>query len=95
VSLPREEKTEKEKAEEADAWEDLRAARDAAQKQVELECGQVNARFRFFKHGHYEARFDDLVTGPYFNDIGGSMGKVQSFLKAKFDIPGFTSPGVV
>ena len=95
VPLPGEEKTEKEKKEEADAWEDLRAARDAAQKQVELECGQVNARFRFFKHGHYEARFDDLVTGPYFDDIGGSMGKVQSFLKAKFDIPGFTSPGVV
>jgi hypothetical protein len=74
--------------------EDLRAAREAAQPQVLKECGEVASQFRMFNKGPYEARFDDLITGPYFNDIGSSMGKVQTFLKAKFDIPGFSSPGV-
>jgi len=95
VSAPKEETPEKEAGMDIDSGDDLRAARDSAQKQVEAECGQVNARFRFFKHGHYEARFDDLITGPYFNELGSSMVKVQQFLKAKFDIPGFSSPGVV
>jgi len=74
--------------------DDLRAARDAAQAQVMKECGEVNSQFRLVNKGPYEARFDDLITGPYFNDIGSAMGKVQTFLKAKFDVPGFSSPGV-
>jgi len=95
VSAPKEETPEKEAGMDIGSGDDLRAARDSAQKQVDAECAEVNARFRFFKHGHYEARFDDLITGPYFNELGSSMVKVQQFLKAKFDIPGFSSPGVV
>jgi len=94
----REKDKEKEKKEEPKfdikSGPDLHAARESAQKQVEKECGEVNSQFRLFNKGPYEARFDDLITGPYFNDIGSSMGKVQTFLKAKFDIPGFSSPGV-
>jgi len=94
VFPPKEEKTEKEKEEEVNAWEDLRAARDKAQKQVEFECGYVNSTLRFFNKGPYEPRFDDMITGPYFNDVSSSMVKAQVFLKSKFDIPGFSSPGV-
>jgi len=97
--FPPEEKAEKEKAEKdfslnIESGDDLHAAREKAQDQVMKECGVVNSTLRFFNRGPYEARFDDIVTGPYFNDIGSSMGKVQTFLKSKFDVPGFSSPGV-
>ncbi|MFH1623147.1 MAG: hypothetical protein ABIA12_01350 [Candidatus Aenigmatarchaeota archaeon] len=97
--FPAEEKVEKEKADndlilDIKSGDDMHAAREKAQKQVELECREVNSTLRFFNRGPYEARFDDIITGPYFNDVGSSMGKVQTFLKSKFDVPGFSSPGV-
>ena len=89
-----EEKSEKEKAAEISAAEDLRAAREIAQKQVMREATEMKRPFKFFKGGQYEARFDDMVTGPYFDDIGASMQKVWTFLKAQFDVPGFKIFGV-
>ena len=53
------------------------------------EATEMKRPFKFFKGGPYEPRFDDMVTGPYFDDIGASMQKVWTFLKAKFDVPGF------
>jgi len=88
------EKTEKEKKAEILAGKDLSATREALQQQVMREVGEVNRPFKLFKGGAYEPRFDDIITGPYFNDVGDSMGKVWTFLKAKFDVPGFSSPGV-
>lgn len=89
-----EEKSEKGKAEEISAAIDLRAAREMSQKQVMREVTEMKRPFKLFKGGKYEPRFDDLITGPYFDDIGGSMGKVWAFLKAKFDVPGFAIEGV-
>lgn len=86
--------TDKEKKDEIRDAASMRAFRDKMQPQIDLEVGAANNPFRFVNQGQYEPRFDDEITGPYFNDIGNSMGKVQTFLKAKFDVPGFSSPGV-
>jgi len=89
-----EEKSKKEKAAEISAAEDLRTAREKAQKQVMREVTEMKRPFKLLRKGPYEPKFDDMITGPYFTAIGGSMAKVWGFLKAKFDVPGFEIPGV-
>ena len=90
-----EQRTAKEGAAKISAAEDLRRARDSAQEQVMKEIGAMGRLFRLFDRGSYEPRFDDVVTGPFFsNNIGHSMMGMWQFLKGKFDVPGFSIPGV-
>jgi hypothetical protein len=91
----KEDKTKKETLQEQLAGMKLRAARDHLQPQILKETSFMSAnRLKLFKSSTYEPRFDDVITGPYFTDVGSSCAKVWNFIKAKFDVPGFDSPGV-
>jgi hypothetical protein len=91
----KENKTDKEKKQEHLAGLDLRAAREELQPQISRECSHMSwDKYKMFKSSTYEPRFDDVITGPYFTDVGGSTAKIWNFIKAKFDVPGFSSPGV-
>ncbi len=73
----------------------LREYRERVQKQVEREVSEMKRPIKFIKKGDYEPRFDDRITGPWFETIANSMGlPIQQFLKAKFDVAGFEMPGV-
>jgi hypothetical protein len=88
-------KSSSEKAAEVSAAENLRAYRESVQKQVMREVTVMRKPFKFFKKGNYETMFDDRITGPWFEDIAGSLAlPVADFLKAKFNVPGVSMPGI-
>ncbi len=72
----------------------LRNEREKAQSQVMKEVTQMSKPYKIIKKGDYEPRFDDVITGPYFTDVGGTNVKLWNFLKAKFDVPGFGIKGL-
>jgi hypothetical protein len=88
-------KSPSEKKEEISAAQNLRAYRDSVQKQVLREASEMRSPIKFIKKGHYEPSFDDRITGPWFTDIAESLAlPVADFLKAKFDVPGVSMPGI-
>ncbi len=88
------EKTKEEKEEEKkkewklDSSKSLRDLRELSQKQVMLEVSDVKKPFRLFLNTPYYSRFDDVITGPIFTDVGSGLAKIWDFLKAQFDVPG-------
>ena len=89
------EKTSSEKNEEVSAAHDLRAYRESVQKKLMKELTVMKSPLKLLKRGDYEPRFDDRITGPWFEDIATSLGiPVANFLKAKFDVPGVGMPGI-
>ena len=73
----------------------LRGRRDDAQDAVMRECSEMRSPIKFFRrNSNYETKFDDVITGPYFTDVGSTQVKTWDFLKAKFDVPGFGIAGL-
>jgi len=82
-------KSKKEKQDNDGSAQYMKQQRIKLQPQVMKEVARISSTIKFTRRdSHYEAKFDDVVTGPYFTDIGGSMIKVWNFIKAKFDVPG-------
>jgi len=73
----------------------LRGIRDDLQGDIMSEVTRMNSPYKLFrKDSNYETKFDDVITGPYFTDVGSTHVKTWNFLKAKFDVPGFGIAGL-
>jgi len=89
------EKSKKEKQDNDGSAQYMKQQRIKLQPQVMKEVSRVNSTIKFTRRdAHYETKFDDVITGPYFTDIAGGMVKVWNFIKAKFDVPGSSIAGL-
>lgn len=70
--------------------------KEAAEKEAKKALKKMGLKISFIKPGPYELNFDDLITGPYFDEISAVAFKPAiNFLKGAFDVPGFKATGAL